>query len=76
MTNSKVLPPPPKAPVGFAPRCAPGSARRTSSIDVDWPDGREGPMHMVGRARDILTLADGADMIHPGRRGVRGASGP
>jgi hypothetical protein len=57
------LPPPPKAPAGFAPGRAPGSARRTSSIDVDWPDGREGAMRLVGRARDILTPANGADLI-------------
>jgi Protein of unknown function (DUF2889) len=32
-----------------------GSARRTSSIDVCWPNGRAGNMLLVGRARDIVT---------------------
>jgi Protein of unknown function (DUF2889) len=38
----------------------PGSVRRTSSIDVSWPQGRAGNLRMVGRARDILTPAAGA----------------
>ena len=57
------LNPPPKNPEGHAPRRVPGSVRRTSSIDVDWPDGREGTMHLVGRARDIFTPPGTADII-------------
>jgi hypothetical protein len=34
-----------------------GSIRRTSSIDVSWPEGPEAPRQMVGRARDYLTAA-------------------
>lgn len=49
------LAPPPKAPAGYAPVRAPDSTRRTSSIDIDWPEGRAGPMRLIGRARDILT---------------------
>lgn len=40
---------------GPAPARPPRSARRTSSIDVTWPDGRLGDMQLLGRARDILT---------------------
>jgi hypothetical protein len=46
---------PPRRSAGFAPLRTPGSARRTSSIDVSWPDGRAGKVRMVGRARDIVT---------------------
>jgi hypothetical protein len=42
----------------------PGSARRTSSIDVSWPDGRAGNSSMIGRARDIVTpISGGAPVI-------------
>ncbi len=56
-------PQPGKAPrqtAGYAPPRKPGSVRRTSSIDVSWPEGREASARFVGRARDILTAADGA----------------
>jgi len=56
-----VLAPPPKSPAGPAPRRLPGSVRRTTSIDVDWPDGRNGAMHVVGRARDVFTPPGAAD---------------
>ena len=43
---------------------APGSLRRTSSIDVTWPDGRAGAVLMLGRARDALTpRAGGAPVV-------------
>jgi hypothetical protein len=37
----------------------PGSIRRTTSIDSDWPDGFGQPWVMIGRARDLLTGFDG-----------------
>lgn len=46
---------------GPAPLRRPGSIRRTTSIDSDWPDGREEPWEMTGRARDLLTPADGSE---------------
>ncbi|WP_296675590.1 DUF2889 domain-containing protein [Novosphingobium sp.] len=46
---------------GHAPLRRPGSIRRTTSIDSDWPDGFGAPWEMVGRARDLLTPADGAE---------------
>ncbi len=42
---------------GTPPRI-PGSVRRTSSVDALRPDGLEGPLILVGRARDIRTTAD------------------
>ncbi|MCP4907142.1 MAG: DUF2889 domain-containing protein [bacterium] len=37
----------------------PGSVRRTSTIDMVWPDGFGSPMHLVGRSRDLSTPVDG-----------------
>jgi hypothetical protein len=59
----KHLPPPPKNSAGYAPPRSPGSARRTSSIDVSWPEGRAGNMHLVGRARDLVTPLAGAPIV-------------
>jgi hypothetical protein len=52
-------PPPPRSTANPAALRPSGSVRRTSSIDVAWPDGPEGQRLMVGRARDYLTLAGG-----------------
>jgi Protein of unknown function (DUF2889) len=41
----------------------PGSARRTTSIDMVWPDGLEAPLHLVGRARDLLTTEGGEAVV-------------
>lgn len=46
---------PPRRPAGHAPRRHPRSVRRTSSIDMTWPDGRLGQLRLDGSARDILT---------------------
>ena len=40
---------------GHAPLRHPGSIRRTTSIDSDWPQGYGQPWEMIGRARDLLT---------------------
>lgn len=45
----------PAEPAGPAPLRRPCSIRRTSSIDTDWPEGFGTPMHMRGRARDLVT---------------------
>src|SRR4029079_2609342 len=44
------------------PARAPGSIRRTATIDMQWPGGLGTPLHLVGRSRDLLTPAtpDGA----------------
>lgn len=44
---------------GPAPLRRPGSVRRTSSIDSEWPDGFGQPWIMSGRIRDLLTPFDG-----------------
>lgn len=44
---------------GPAPLRRPGSIRRTTSIDSDWPDGFGEPWMMTGRARDLLTPVTG-----------------
>src|SRR6516165_18191 len=54
---------PPKSPAGPAPFRQPGSVRRTSSIDADWPEGRNGAMRLIGRARDIATPPDATDIV-------------
>jgi len=43
---------------GHAPLRRPGSIRRTTSIDSDWPEGYGKPWEMIGRARDLLTPLD------------------
>lgn len=44
---------------GPAPLRRPGSVRRTTSIDSDWPDGFGEAWVMAGRARDLLTPFEG-----------------
>ncbi|MDP3675153.1 MAG: DUF2889 domain-containing protein [Novosphingobium sp.] len=44
---------------GHAPLRRPGSIRRTTSIDSDWPQGYGQPWEMIGRARDLLTPSGG-----------------
>ena len=45
---------------GHAPLRRPGSVRRTTSIDSEWPDGFGQPWQMVGRARDLFTPVQGS----------------
>jgi hypothetical protein len=60
VTDTSVAPPRPlpepldDSQTGTPPR-RPGSARRTSSIDMVWPDGVGTALHLVGRARDLVT---------------------
>jgi hypothetical protein len=60
---------PPRRSAGSAPLRAPGSVRRTSSIDVDWPDGREGRMRFRGQARDLATPRGGGAAVVVGEGG-------
>jgi hypothetical protein len=62
--------------VGHAPLRRPGSIRRTTSIDSDWPDGQGQAWVMTGRARDILTPAEGGDPVELGRGGFRIKASP
>ncbi len=42
----------------------PGSIRRTTSLDVTWPDGMTGQRRFDGFARDVVRLPDGSDAVH------------
>ena len=57
------LPDPLDDSIAGTPPRVPGSARRTSSIDMVWPGGVGTPMHLVGRARDLVTPAEGAPVV-------------
>ncbi len=46
-------------PAGHSPLRRPNSVRRTSAIDMTWPEGRGKSMHFHGVARDIFTPVDG-----------------
>jgi len=41
----------------------PGSVRRTTTIDMMWPGGFGTPLHLKGRARDLLTPRSGAPRV-------------
>jgi hypothetical protein len=41
----------------------PGSVRRTSTIDMVWPGGLGTPLHLLGRARDLVTPRSGAARV-------------
>jgi hypothetical protein len=47
-------------PGSGTPDRVPGSARRTTSIDMLRPDGLRGRLVLVGRGRDLWTAADGS----------------
>lgn len=40
-----------------APSRSPGSIRRTSTLDADWPEGVDFPIRLIGRARDAITTS-------------------
>ncbi|MEO5586870.1 MAG: hypothetical protein ABIQ81_04155, partial [Novosphingobium sp.] len=52
---------PPRSTANPAPRAPAGSVRRTSSIDVSWPNGGAGEKILYGRSRDLLTPAGGGE---------------
>lgn len=49
----------PRRPAGPSPVRRPGSVRRTATIYMSWPHGRDGNLLLQGRARDMLTPPDG-----------------
>jgi hypothetical protein len=53
--NTHSFPPPPRSTANPAPVRAANSIRRTTSIDVSWPDGVDNPRLFVGRVRDYRT---------------------
>lgn len=60
----------PKAPHDHTPPRAPGSVRRTTTLDGSHPDGPGGPQLLLLRARDLLTDAEGRG-VELGRVEVR-----
>lgn len=54
---------PPRNSAGPAPLRVPGSIRRTSSIDISWPEGQTGNSRVIGRARDIITPRSGGSPL-------------
>jgi hypothetical protein len=53
----------PHNPTSGTPERAPGSIRRTSTIDATRPDGIDGDLFLHGRARDLLTDVDGRPQV-------------
>lgn len=53
----------PHDPAGYSPVRRRASARRTSSIDAVWPEGRNGVGEFFGHARDIVTPREGGAPI-------------
>src|SRR5438128_1761357 len=45
------------------PTRRPGSARRTSSIDMVWPGGIGTALNLIGRARDLVTTRSGDAVV-------------
>lgn len=41
----------------------PNSIRRTATIDMVWPGGVGTPLHLIGRARDLLTTTTGEPKV-------------
>lgn len=56
---TETLPPPPRSTSNPAPARPLNSVRRTSTIDVSWPEGEAGDRLFIGRVRDYRTLASG-----------------
>lgn len=55
------IPKPPRETANPAPARPAGSIRRTTSIDVTWPDGLQADRVLHGGARDLITPAGGGD---------------
>lgn len=74
--QAEVLQPAPRNPMGHAPVRRAHSFRRTSSIDVTWPQGYGGAGDFVGVARDIITLEPGSCPQIVGAGRVHAVMGP
>lgn len=53
----------PHRPTSGSPARAPGSVRRTATIDMLRPEGITGPLVLRGRARDVITRAHGVTEV-------------
>lgn len=56
-------PKPVRSTANPSPVRRPGSIRRTTSIDVTWPESSVGHRHLDGRARDLVRMPEGADRL-------------
>jgi hypothetical protein len=63
MPHLSGLPPNLDDSVTGTPARRPGSVRRTSTIDMVWPGGYGSPLHLDGRARDLLTPVSGPPFV-------------
>ena len=54
---------PPNASVVGTPARRPSSLRRTAHLSACWPKGFGTPVHLLGRARDLVTSATGQPQI-------------
>jgi hypothetical protein len=63
VSASRLLPEPLDDSQSGTPARRPGSIRRTSSIDMVWPDGFGTPLHLEGRARDLVTTGSGDAVV-------------
>lgn len=61
--DTMTLPRPPRSTANPAPARIAGSVRRTTSIDVSWPDGVEGQRLFIGAARDFWTPVAGENGV-------------
>ena len=61
--EATALDPAPAEPVAVQPARRPDSVRRTSSMIMFWPDGFGSELNLKGRARDLLTPADGEPVV-------------
>jgi hypothetical protein len=57
--NTHSFPPPPRTTANPSPPRPANSLRRTTSIDVSWPEGIDKPRLFVGRVRDYRTGSPG-----------------
>ena len=63
MATADLMPNGPRDPAPRPPARRPGSVRRTSTLLSSWPGGRGTPLHMQGRARDLLTPVAGDPVV-------------
>jgi hypothetical protein len=61
--SARPLPDPLDDSQSGTPLRRPGSARRTSSLDMVWPDGIGTALHLVGRGRDLVTTRAGDSVV-------------
>ncbi|MCB2062428.1 MAG: DUF2889 domain-containing protein [Novosphingobium sp.] len=71
--NMETMPAPPRSTANPAPVRPANSLRRTTSIDVSWPDGTDQPRLFIGRVRDYRTESPdqpGTELDHAELRAV------